>query len=227
MHLSGLPRRHGDDAERSAPAPAPAAAALSPLPVGASAPEGVLILPLGERVPVRIHDRGHSIVLIPLAAVRACTPSRRLDDAVLEFACNRGAVILRGGVSLAAPRLIIFRPRTREVTQRRKHVRVPLMLPVALARAGGGPSWESTTIDLSGGGMLVGGVPELEVGEEVVFSLALEQRGPPVCGTARVLLARRGHARAMQFDRLDDDERERIIRVVFERLRVARATVRD
>jgi c-di-GMP-binding flagellar brake protein YcgR len=123
-----------------------------------------------------------------------------------------------------------------EVMQRRQFVRVQAPRPIALA-AGEEPDAAAEpgageapigahTIDLSGGGMLISGAHELAEGDTVRFSMTLGHGETPIAGMARVVRVRDDGRRALTFEQIDERDRQRLIRYIFECMRTARAKTR-
>jgi hypothetical protein len=109
-----------------------------------------------------------------------------------------------------------------EVDQRREHVRVGLRLPGAV-----GPRdverglLHTYTLDVSGGGVLVAGAGPADAGDPVAVIVKLPG-AEALHAEGRV--ARRsaaGHA-AVAFERLDEQARELLVRIVFEQQRLER-----
>jgi c-di-GMP-binding flagellar brake protein YcgR len=112
-----------------------------------------------------------------------------------------------------------------EVTQRREFVRVPALQNVVLNDGDGAVKVDGKAIDLSGGGMLLGGGDRLELDSVVRFRLSLGPGVPDIEGNARVVRADDEGRRALVFEQISHDERQRLIHFVFERQREALAKV--
>ena len=116
-----------------------------------------------------------------------------------------------------------------QLDQRRAHVRVAARVPGVVATPGHLlKPLHTYTLDVSGGGVLVAGAGPVEIGTPVAVTVKLPEREPL---RTRGLVARRteeGHV-ALAFDRMDEDEREQLVRWIFERqrreLREARGTI--
>ena len=116
--------------------------------------------------------------------------------------------------------LRIDAPRSIDVVQEREYVRIRSVRPALVF---GGPNLtqiDSYTVDLSGGGFLLGGAEALQVGDEVQFQIELNPGELPVCGTGRVMrIDLHGH-RGIAFESIKDLDRRRLIRFIFECQRV-------
>jgi c-di-GMP-binding flagellar brake protein YcgR len=106
-----------------------------------------------------------------------------------------------------------------EVTQRREFVRIPALQSVAVGDEGK----RAKAIDLSGGGMLLSGADKLELDSVVRFCLDLGPSTGAVEGLARVVRSDEAGRRALVFEQIDEDDRQRLIHFVFERQREALA----
>jgi hypothetical protein len=109
-----------------------------------------------------------------------------------------------------------------QVDQRREHVRVGLRLPGAVGpRDTSVGLLDTYTLDVSGGGVLVAGAGPADAGDPVAVLVKLPG-SDPLHAEGRV--ARRsaaGHA-AVAFERLDEQARELLVRMVFEQQRLER-----
>jgi c-di-GMP-binding flagellar brake protein YcgR len=112
-----------------------------------------------------------------------------------------------------------------EVTQRREFVRVPSVHNVVLGDEPGALKINGKAIDLSGGGMLLTGAAGLEPDSVVRFTLKLGVGGGEIEGQARVVRSDDEGRRALVFEEITEDDRQRLIHFVFERQREALAKV--
>lgn len=111
-----------------------------------------------------------------------------------------------------------------ETLQRRNYVRVRTMLPVVLRRPDDDCEYDGTSVDVSGGGMKVR-CPEVElaIGDEVELQIWVDEVHT-VPALATVVLAPHRNVFSLSFDEIAPRDRERLIEVVFVRLRrLARA----
>jgi hypothetical protein len=209
---------------------------VTPHPAGL---QGKLTTSDGAELPVRTFARGRDVALVVLVDLDERLDPERLGTAVLEYNSTRGVVRLRGEAVLEDRSLLRFQAQDdAEVTQRREFVRVHTPQPVTLNNSDPGASEQDApirsadldlhghTVDLSGGGMLVSGVPGLSADDPVRFSM---QTGPgemPVSGLARVVRVLEDGKLALVFEEIEEAERQRLIRFVFECMRNARARTR-
>jgi hypothetical protein len=187
--------------------------------------QGKLTTSDGEQLPVRTFKRGKDVVLVVLVDSETHEEDDRVPAADLEYTSLRGVVRLHGEAVFEDRSLIRFEADgPADVSQRRSFVRVTSPQPVTLdaeeARR------LAYTVDLSGGGMLLVGADELKPDDHVPFTMALGDRRAPVQGVARVVRIRDDGKRALVFEEIAEEDRQRLIRFVFECMRNARARTR-
>lgn len=189
--------------------------------------EGKLTTPLGSRIPVRVYDRGGDFLMLVLMLDDGDELGHdALEPLVLEYVSPRGVVRFSGHAVLQERDLVRFEVSADpEVTQRREFVRVPSIQNVVLGGESRGARIDGKAIDLSGGGMLLSGAGGLELDSVVRFSLSLGDGEPDVDGQARVVRSDDEGRRALVFEQISEDDRQRLIHFVFERQREALAKV--
>jgi hypothetical protein len=186
----------------------------------------------GERVRVEVWTRGGSAA--SSCTVEAVTESGlrlRLDDgAALQGVAPGGDLrvdVLHGSLSLTCsacvvgwnpPVVVASRPVEVPRWSRRRYYRVDVELPVRSA------AWDGTIVNLSAEGCLLVVPPAATPEPDSVhlLRLRLPGSGPPLTLRGRVLRverAPRASRVAMQFTGLTGEQRERIIRYVFDRER--------
>jgi c-di-GMP-binding flagellar brake protein YcgR len=159
------------------------------------------------------------------------------DHAVLSGAQARIAVTTpRGlvhvtGIVLAADRsglLEVELTAEPQVDQRRHHVRVPARVPgvVGPRDPSTGQPLHTFTIDVSGGGLLVAGAGPVEPGAPVAVTVKLPDREPLTSDGRIARVTETGHV-ALRFDGIADEQREELVRWIFERQRLERAAARE
>jgi PilZ domain len=187
--------------------------------------QGKLTTAAGEELPVRTFKRGKDVVLVVLVDSNEHDEDDRVPSADLEYTSVRGVVRLHGEAVFEDRSLIRFEADgPADVSQRRSFVRVTSPQPVTLEAED--VRRLAYTVDLSGGGMLLVGADELQPGQHIPFSMALGGRPAPVRGIARVVRIRDDGKRALVFEEIADEDRQRLIRFVFECMRTARARTR-
>ena len=189
--------------------------------------EGNLTTPLGSRIPVRVFERGGDFLMLMLMLDDGEELSQEaLEPLVLEYVSTRGVVRFEGQAVLQERDLVRFEVSSEpEVTQRREFVRVPAVQKVVLADDSRSATLDGKAIDLSGGGMLLSGSDLLELDSVVRFRLSLGAGVRDIEGRARVVRADDEGRRALVFEQIDPDDRQRLIHFVFERQREALAKV--
>ena len=132
------------------------------------------------------------------------------SDTVLDRArrvladASRGTVAQPGAPT--PPGRFVRRPVSED---RREFARVIASLPVVLISESGGEI-ETITIDISGGGMLLG-TRAIEPGATVGFRLELAAEQPPVTGMARAVGVREEAQQAFAFEQVSIADHERLI----------------
>lgn len=110
-----------------------------------------------------------------------------------------------------------------ELIQRRDNLRVEAFVPVFIeSLVPGGPSFDTRTLDIGGGGALVAHLGTLEVGEPVEVTLLYADDAAPVSARATVVRDAGENRRGVRFDAISARERDRLVKHVFERERRAR-----
>jgi hypothetical protein len=204
--------------------PAGAAAELVRLITGY---EGKLTTPEGERVPVRVVERpGNTLMLVVLLAADEGRAPEPMEPVLLEYTSAHGLVRLRGDAVLEQRDLLRFTAsQTPEIVQRREFVRVEGAQRVEVEPHRDAGAVKSHAIDVSGGGMLLSGAEGLALNAQIRFRLELDDE-LPIEGMARVVRADGTEHRAVVFEEIDEADRQRLIRFVFDRQRAALARTR-
>jgi hypothetical protein len=140
----------------------------------------------------------------------------QLERLVLEYANPGGRVRLTGSnaleSSLEGQMVRIERPRLLEVVQERAHVRVEAECPIVVKTARQTEPIHSHTLDVSGGGVLLGTPEPLERGDRVEFKLLLEPGTPAIAGTAEVVRLDGRRRAGLEFTDIEPYARWRLIR---------------
>ena len=153
------------------------------------------------------------------------------EDVVLRHETPLGIFEARGSVTPRAPggrRLQFQLDADPSLIQRREYARVQADLPVSVVReSGDGEQITARTVNISGGGVMVRGVPEVELGERVCVVLWLDDGRRPLETPARVVRDVEPGVVGLLFDLIDEPARERLIRYVFEREREQRRLAKE
>jgi PilZ domain len=108
-----------------------------------------------------------------------------------------------------------------ELVQRRAFARVDAVLEVTVASPpGGAERIAAAAVNISGSGAVVARLGGLTIGEAVSLSLRLAPLEPPILISGRIVREFGEHLRAIHFEQLQQSDRERIVRYVFERQRL-------
>jgi hypothetical protein len=193
--------------------------------------EGKLSTPIGSDIPVRVYERGGDFMMLVLMLdaaqelmLDAADDFGQAEPLLLEYVSPRGLVRFRGQTVLEERDLVRFEVSGEpEITQRREFVRVPAVQDVVLTGGEGAGSTATYAIDISGGGMLLSGANQLEPDALVRFTLNLGAGTGEIAGVARVVRADAEGRRALVFEQIAPDDRQRLIHFVFERQRQALA----
>jgi c-di-GMP-binding flagellar brake protein YcgR len=138
---------------------------------------------------------------------------------VIEFQGPTGRVHLTGAATVDPSDqdvLRIVEPRSIDVVQERDYVRIKSARPALVF---GGPELtkiDTCTVDISGGGFLLAGAGMLQIGDPVHFKLELRADELPVSGTGKVVRIDARGNRGVVFDEIQDLDRRRLIRFIFE-----------
>jgi hypothetical protein len=166
--------------------------------------KGRLTTRAGTHIPVRVFERGAEFLMLVLMI--DASEELRQDPAqslLLEYVSTRGVVRFRGQAVLQERDLVRFELSDEpEVTQRREFVRVPTLQAVVLDGDGITTKMKTQAIDLSGGGMLLGGAGALELGAVVHFSLDLGPDTGTIQGRARVVRSDHEGRRGLEFEEI-------------------------
>jgi hypothetical protein len=151
------------------------------------------------------------------------------EGVVIRHETPLGIFEARGSVTPRAPggRKLEFQPDDDpSVIQRREHARVQADLPLHLITEDG-ERLVAQTVNVSGGGVMVRGVTQLDVGERVHVVLWLDDGARPLETPARVVREVQPGVVGVLFDLIDEPTRERLIHYVFDREREHRRIARQ
>lgn len=110
-----------------------------------------------------------------------------------------------------------------ELIQRRDNVRVEAFVPIFIESVEpDGPTFDTRTLDIGGGGALVAHLGSLEVGTTARVTLLYADDAAPVTAQAAVVRDAGENRRGLRFDTISARERDRLVKYVFERERHAR-----
>jgi hypothetical protein len=186
---------------------------------------GTLWTASGE-LPVQTYEHAEEVVLVVLTDVEQAQIGSD-TDATLEYTSMRGVIRLHGQAVFQDASLVRFRADgDPEIIQRRQFVRVHASREVTVDSAPLHAPRATQTVDLSGGGMLLSGASHLSIGDLVRFEVRFGESESPAEGVARVVRIDGNGRRGLRFEAIDEEDRQRLIRYVFEIMRATRAKTR-
>jgi len=156
-------------------------------------------------------------------------PLHPLDDAVgsdvqIDMPTNRGLLHLGAQVVQAPDSELLELDLTGEsqLVQRRGFVRVDAFLEVVVTPEGAQEPIPAAVVNISGSGAVVSRLANTKIGDIAHLELRLAPLDPPLEIEARVVRAFDEQFRAVHFELIEEADRERIVRFVFERQRLER-----
>lgn len=187
---------------------------------------GTLWTAAGDELPVQTYEHEHEVVLVILTEVEQ-PPIGEESDATLEYTSVRGIIRLHGEAVFQDSSLVRFRADgDPEVIQRRQFVRVHASREAIIDSPPLYAPRSTQTVDISGGGMLLSGADHLKIGDVVRFEIRFGVTDDTAEGVARVVRVDSNGRRGLRFESINEDDRQRLIRYVFELMRAARAKTR-
>jgi c-di-GMP-binding flagellar brake protein YcgR len=182
-----------------------------------------VVLPHVGTLPATVESADGGVIAVALAV-----PDNRVQrlegrEVSIESATARGIQRYTGTLKLGArPELLqVVVAGEAERIQRREWARIEAIVPVRvkpLTEPGGG---ETTSLNVSGGGVLINDPWNLPMGTDVRVELVTEAGGPPVHALGRVVRSPQPDQKGIRFDDLARDDEERLIKFVRERERMA------
>lgn len=190
-----------------------------------------LIAPSGATLGARVKDASTGSFLLRLDSGAAGDPLELLADKAvsLEFTNRRGVCRVLGTAEAAAGESVlrVETTGTIELIQRRDYVRVEAFVPVTFS-PDGPDGWTVTahTTDVSGGGFQIAEAEGLRLGDMRRFTLELGEGEDPLAAVAVAVREVDDRAFGMRFLEILESERQRLVRWVFARERLARQIAR-
>jgi translation initiation factor IF-1 len=204
--------------------------------------ELLLAVPQTERVLVRVTGDGPGFFDLDLLE-QPSTPQPQLERSglTIEYINDDGIARLHGrldvpryrrgvgrgvGAGFGDKNVVRFAHRgSPQLLKRREFVRATVDLPLTLLAAGADEEVVTThahALDLSGGGMLVGGLASVHLDDELRFEVCLGEGEARVRGRGRVVRVEDGDRVGLQFTDVAEADRIRIMHVAFEMSREQR-----
>jgi hypothetical protein len=189
-----------------------------------------VIAPSGATIDARVKDAATNSFLLRFDGGDPDPLELLADRQVsLEFTNRRGVCRVIGDAT-AAPgpdALRVTATGTIELIQRRDYVRVEAFVPVSY-KPDGPDSWTVTanTLDVSGGGFQIAEADGLRLGDMRRFRLELGEGEDDLEAVASAVREAGDGAFGMRFVEILESERQRLVRWVFARERLARQIAR-
>jgi c-di-GMP-binding flagellar brake protein YcgR len=189
-----------------------------------------VIAPSGASIDARVKHAGIGNLLLRLEHGESDPVELLADEAVsIEFTNRRGVCRLLGRAKADAGGSVLRVDSTGviELVQRRDYVRVEAFVPVTYQPAGP-DGWTATanTLDVSGGGFRVAEAEALRLGDMLRFTLELGEGEEPLQAVAEAVREAAEGAYGMRFVEILERDRQRLVRWVFARERLARQIAR-
>jgi c-di-GMP-binding flagellar brake protein YcgR len=188
---------------------------------------GQLTGPAGQHWPVQVTEHHGDVLMLVLLAESGELDAEAAQSLTLECTSDHGVARFPGRAVLEEHDLVRFHVHDApEVVQRREFVRVRAPQPVVIAVSGSATIGGTYAVDVSGGGMLLNGPEALALDDSIRFRLHLDADAAPIRGKARVVRCLGGSQRALVFEQISKQDRDRLIHFIFERQREERARTR-
>jgi c-di-GMP-binding flagellar brake protein YcgR len=145
-------------------------------------------------------------------------------EVTVEWTTSRGIQRFLGKLELDPGRPEILRVALHgdvERIQRREWARVEAVVPVRVQGIDEDIGGESTTLNISGGGVLVKDLWNLPLGLDVRVELTPEPGKPPIRALGRVVREAAKDLKGVRIDDIGRDDEERLVRLVRDRERAA------
>jgi PilZ domain len=188
-----------------------------------------VIAPSGAAIGALVRDAGTSSFLLRLDRGANDALDLLADQSVsLEFTNQRGVCRILGTAQAAGDSALrVDATGTIELIQRRDYVRVEAFVPVTY-RPAGPDGWTATanTLDVSGGGFQIADGEGLRLGDMMRFTLDLGEGEDPVQAVAAAVREVGAGTFGMPFVEIPECDRQRLVRWVFARERLARQIAR-
>ncbi|MGH2950307.1 MAG: PilZ domain-containing protein [Solirubrobacteraceae bacterium] len=199
--------------------------ALAPLPPVISPGLHVqLQLPHAIALPATVEAMAGGTVVAVLAV-----PDRRVHklagaEVTVEWITGRGIQRILGRLELDPGRSEVVHVAIHgdlERIQRREWARVPAVVPVRVRGVDEDVGGETSTLNVSGGGVLVKDLWQLPLGLDVRLEVEVEPGKPPIRALGRVVREAARDEKGVRIDSISHDDEERLVRFVRERERAA------
>jgi hypothetical protein len=190
-----------------------------------------LIAPSGATLSARVKDMSTTSFLLRLDLSETSDPFELVGDkrVSIEFTNQRGVCRIVGTAERApgGAGLRVDATGTIELIQRRDYVRVEAFVPVTY-HPDGPEGWVATahTLDVSGNGLQITSAEGLLLGDMRRFSIELGEGEDDVHAVAAAVREAGEDSFGMRFVEIRERDRQRLVRWVFARERLARQIAR-
>jgi len=180
-------------------------------------------LPAGDPLPAMVEEVDETSITVALLLKPHLTLSNFQDrSATVEYADSKGLHQLRCTVVRDEPgdRLILTRE-PEDVVQRRDFFRVEAFAPLRIVTREAPPrTLETSSHDVSGGGMLIADPIEIPAETELDIQITVGP-GAPVCAVGRVIRNTGDKRTAVKIIDMANGDRQALLRYITERQRAA------
>jgi c-di-GMP-binding flagellar brake protein YcgR len=192
----------------------------------------VLLLPDRDALPATVEADDARTLTLALA-IQPDRPMARYRDqqATVEVVTARGVRRLAGVVDPDAGHpevLYVHRTGEEDVLQRRDWVRVEAVVPVkVVVTEPRGSAFETTTLNVSGGGLLLRDPAGLELGTVVCVDILPEPGAAPISVAGRVVRRAAAGLAGVSIEHVEREDERRLVRFVIARERHAMRIARN
>jgi|GEM_PF-2694231 len=145
------------------------------------------------------------------------------SDVQIDMATNRGLLHVDAQVVETSAGDVLELGLTRsELIQRRGYARVDAFVEVVVTPASSAAPIPAAIVNISASGAVVSRLASMDVGDEALLELRLAPYDPTITVVAAVVREFDEQFRALHFTEIDERDRERIVRFVFDRQRLER-----
>jgi hypothetical protein len=198
------------------------AATTQPAPSLPAGQHVSLVLPHVGGVPANVEACEPGALVVALTVPDARVGRLVGREVSVEATTGRGIQRFTGVLqAVAGERFRVAISGEAERIQRREWARVECVVPVKvlpISEPGGG---ETTTSNVSGGGVLVRDIWNLPLGTDVRVELEVEPGKPPVKALGRIVRAADTDYKGVRFDDLAREDEDRLIKFIRDRERAA------
>jgi c-di-GMP-binding flagellar brake protein YcgR len=205
----------------------PASAALSP-PVEAGQHVHVRLPHVGA-LPATIEGCAGGVISLVLAVPDARVQRLGGAEATVEWTTGRGIQRILGALELVPGRADVLRVAVHgdvERIQRRDWARVEAIVPVRVRGIDENVGGDTSTLNISGGGVLITDPWNLPLGLDVRIELESEPGGQPIRALGRIVREAAKDKKGIRIDDIARDDEERLVKLVRDRERAALRTAR-